>query len=101
LKGDLIQYTVQDSTDDIHHSRAFFLLNHEAMEKDFKVFVYPGGNPGTCYHSTNNTLKSSHASEHYFFMNLSDSPFLTKNPQEAHLFFIPISCLPLSDEVCA
>ncbi|XP_061955991.1 probable glycosyltransferase At5g20260 [Populus nigra] len=68
------------------------------MEKDFKVFVYPGGNPGTCYHSKNNTLKSNHASEHYFFMNLRDSPFLTKNPQEAHLFFIPISCQPLSDE---
>nr|TKR68900.1 hypothetical protein D5086_0000308400 [Populus alba] len=31
-------------------------------------------------------------------MNLRDSPFLTKNPEEAHLFFIPISCQPLSDE---
>ncbi|KAB5532092.1 hypothetical protein DKX38_018762 [Salix brachista] len=39
--GDLIQYTVQDSSGEIYHSRAIFLLNHEAMEKDFKVFVYP------------------------------------------------------------
>ncbi|KAJ6358765.1 hypothetical protein OIU76_000482 [Salix suchowensis] len=96
--GDLIQYTVQDSSGEVYHSRAIFLLNHEAMEKDFKVFVYPGGNPGTCYDSTNNTVKSNYASEHYFFMNLIESPFLTKNPEEAHLYFIPISCQPLSDE---
>ncbi|KAJ6419204.1 hypothetical protein OIU84_029339 [Salix udensis] len=74
---------------DIYHREAPFLQNYAAMERDFKVF---GGNATTCYHSTDHKLKSKYASEHYFFMNLRDSRFLTNDPHKAHFFFIPISC---------
>ncbi|KAJ6875668.1 glycosyltransferase [Populus alba x Populus x berolinensis] len=97
-KGKSTLYVLQQSTAGVHHSEEFFLLNYEAMEKDLKVFVYPGGNPKTCYHSIDKKLKSNYASEHYFFMNLRNSSFLTENPDEAHLFFIPLSCPPMKDQ---
>ncbi|KAJ6366395.1 hypothetical protein OIU77_002889 [Salix suchowensis] len=74
---------------DIYHRDAPFLRNYAAMERDFKVF---GGNATTCYHSTDRKSKSKYATEHYFFMNLRDSRFLTNDPHKAHFFFIPISC---------
>lgn len=101
LKGKSTLYGLQQSTAGVNHSEEFFLLNYEAMEKDLKVFVYPGGNPKTCYHSIDKKLKSNYASEHYFFMNLRNGSFLTENPDEAHLFFIPLSCQPMEDQVCA
>ncbi|XP_011005594.1 PREDICTED: probable glycosyltransferase At3g07620 isoform X1 [Populus euphratica] len=97
-KGKSTLYALQQSTVGVHRSEEFFLLNYEAMEKDLKVFVYPGGNPKTCYHSIDKKLKSNYASEHYFFMNLRNSSFLTENPDEAHLFFIPLSCQPIEDQ---
>jgi len=87
----LENYSTEGSIGDIYHSKEYFLRNYEAMQRDFKVFVYPGGNPTTCY-DPKDKLKSKYASEHYFFMNLIDSQFLTDDPQKAHLFFIPISC---------
>ncbi|CAK7355290.1 unnamed protein product [Dovyalis caffra] len=87
----LEDYSTKDSMGDVHHSEAFFLLNYAAMMKDFKIFVYPGGNPTTCY-LPKDKLKSKLGSEHYFFMNLIYSRFLTNDPHKAH-FFIPISCL--------
>ncbi|CAK7355320.1 unnamed protein product [Dovyalis caffra] len=87
LKGDF-----KNEVGDIYRSKSIFFRNYAAMERDFKIFVYPDGNATTCYHSTDHKLESKYASEHYFFKNLIDSRFLTDDPREAHFFFIPISC---------
>lgn len=60
------------------------------MEKDFKVFIYPDGDPNT-YYQTPRKLTGKYASEGYFFQNIRESRFRTDDPDRAHLFFIPIS----------
>ncbi|XVF67294.1 hypothetical protein PTKIN_Ptkin10aG0109500 [Pterospermum kingtungense] len=62
------------------------------MERRFKIFVYPDGDPNTYYH-TPMSFSGKYASEGYFFKNIRESSrFLTNDPTKAHLFFIPISC---------
>uniref|UniRef100_A0A0A9F739 Exostosin GT47 domain-containing protein n=1 Tax=Arundo donax TaxID=35708 RepID=A0A0A9F739_ARUDO len=60
------------------------------MERIFKVFIYPDGNPGTFY-QTPRKLTGKYASEGYFFQNIRESRFRTDYPNRAHLFFVPIS----------
>ncbi|QHO54067.1 uncharacterized protein DS421_2g53400 [Arachis hypogaea] len=60
------------------------------MEK-FKVCIYADGDPKTFY-QTPRKLTGKYASEGYFFQNIRESRFRTLDPDQAHLFFIPISC---------
>ncbi|CAL5323721.1 unnamed protein product [Camellia sinensis] len=76
---------------DVYHSPQIFRLNYAEMENKFKVYIYPDGDPNTFY-QTPRKLTGKYASEGYFFQNVRDSPFRTDDPDQAHLFFIPISC---------
>ncbi|EEE66077.1 hypothetical protein OsJ_22095 [Oryza sativa Japonica Group] len=60
------------------------------MERSFRVFVYPDGDPGTFY-QTPRKLTGKYASEGYFFQNIRESRFRTDDLEKAHLFFVPIS----------
>ncbi|KAL5790172.1 hypothetical protein ACOSQ2_005060 [Xanthoceras sorbifolium] len=77
--------------DSMYHSEEVFKLDYAEMERDFKVFVYPDGDPKT-YYQTPRKLSGKYASEGYFFKNIKESVFLTNDSDKAHLFFIPISC---------
>ncbi|KAF3955336.1 hypothetical protein CMV_019436 [Castanea mollissima] len=44
------------------------------------------------FYQTPRKLTSKYASEGYFFQNIRESRFRTSDPDQAHLFFIPISC---------
>ncbi|XP_059650077.1 probable glycosyltransferase At5g03795 [Cornus florida] len=76
---------------EIYHSSEVFRLNYAEMEKNFKVYIYPEGDPNT-YYQTPRKLSGKYASEGYFFQNIRDSRFRTDDPDRAHLFFVPISC---------
>ncbi|CAM8902198.1 unnamed protein product [Rhodiola kirilowii] len=76
---------------DVYHLPEVFRLNYAAMEEKFKVYIYPDGDPKTFY-QTPRKLTGKYASEGYFFQNIRESRFRTEDPEEAHLFFIPISC---------
>ncbi|KAJ9705634.1 hypothetical protein PVL29_003619 [Vitis rotundifolia] len=80
-----------DEFSEIYHLPDLFRLNYAEMEKKFKVFVYPDGDPNT-YYQTPRKLTGKYASEGYFFQNIRESQFRTDDPDQAHLFFIPISC---------
>ncbi|KAA8546682.1 hypothetical protein F0562_003087 [Nyssa sinensis] len=75
----------------VYHSPEIFRLNYAEMENNFKVYIYPDGDPNT-YYQTPRKLTGKYASEGYFFQNIRESRFRTDDPDEAHLFFIPISC---------
>ncbi|KAK1273933.1 putative glycosyltransferase [Acorus gramineus] len=77
--------------DSIYHSREVFERGYEEMERGFRVFVYPDGDPKT-YYQTPRKLTGKYASEGYFFQNIRESRFVTDDPEAAHLFFVPISC---------
>lgn len=75
----------------VFHSSDIFELNYKEMEKKFKVYIYPDGDPNTFY-QTPRKLTGKYASEGYFFQNIRESVFRTHDPEEADMFFIPISC---------
>ncbi|XP_007042815.2 PREDICTED: probable glycosyltransferase At5g20260 [Theobroma cacao] len=75
----------------IFHSPEVFKLDYAEMERRFKIFLYPDGDPNMYYH-TPRSLSGKYTSEGYFFKNIRESRFLTNDPESAHLFFIPISC---------
>ncbi|KAK8933225.1 putative glycosyltransferase [Platanthera zijinensis] len=74
-----------------YHSPEIFQLSYAEMESKFKVYIYPDGDPNT-YYQTPRKLTGKYASEGYFFQNIRESRFRTEDPNQADLFFIPISC---------
>jgi len=82
-----------------HSPEEAFHLDYERMEEEFKVFVYPDGDPETYFH-TPRKLTGKYASEGYFFKNIRESRFVTDDPRRAHLFFLPISCHKMRGRVC-
>ncbi|XVE69260.1 hypothetical protein DITRI_Ditri09bG0138100 [Diplodiscus trichospermus] len=55
--------------------------NYQKMLKNFKIYTYP----------LPQTLSFDSKVESLFYSSLIHSPFITQNPEEAHLFFIPFS----------
>eukprot|EP00249_Psilotum_nudum_P012815 c24003_g1_i2 orf=526-1752(-) len=78
-------------TESVFYSSEIFKLNYREMERKFKVYIYPDGDPNTFY-QTPRKLTGKYASEGYFFQNIRESQFRTDDPDKADLFFIPISC---------
>ncbi|XP_004288502.1 PREDICTED: probable glycosyltransferase At5g03795 [Fragaria vesca subsp. vesca] len=94
--GDLNQLPEENENEneefsDIYHSPEVFRLNYAEMERKFKVYIYPDGDPKTFY-QTPRKLTGKYSSEGYFFQNIREGRFRTEDPDQAHLFFIPISC---------
>ncbi|KAL5569004.1 hypothetical protein UlMin_025579 [Ulmus minor] len=58
-----------------------FLPDYQNMLLNFKIFIYKP-NAALTYNSPQETL---------FYTSLRNSPFVTQNAEEAHLFFIPFS----------
>lgn len=87
-----------DDFSEVYHSPEVFRLNYAEMKKKFKVYIYPDGDPNT-YYQTPRKLTGKYASEGYFFQNIRESRFRTDDPDQAHLFFIPISCHKMRGKV--
>jgi hypothetical protein len=60
------------------------------MEKRFKIFVYREGDPPLVH---NGPCRSIYSTEGRFIFQLesAESPFLTSDPDEAQVFFLPFS----------
>lgn len=76
----------------------YFLLkcrSYELMEQTLKVYIYKeGGRP--IFHTP--ILKGIYASEGWFMKLLKSSKqFVTRNPQKAHLFYLPFSSRMLEE----
>lgn len=88
----------EENYSDVYHSPESFRLNYAEMERRFKVYIYPDGDPNTFY-QTPRKVTGKYASEGYFFQNIRESRFRTLDPEEADLFFIPISCHKMRGKV--
>lgn len=68
------------------------------MERKFKIYIYTDGDPNTFY-QTPRKLTGKYSSEGYFFQNIRESGLRTEHPDQADLFFIPISCHKMRGKV--
>lgn len=82
----------------IYHSPVVFFKDYAEMERKFKVYIYPDGDPNT-YFQTPRKLTGKYSSEGYFFQNIRESRFRTADPDQADLFFVPISCHKMRGKV--
>ncbi|CAK9140558.1 unnamed protein product [Ilex paraguariensis] len=89
---------VEEELPDLYHSPEIFRLTYAEMVRRFKVFIYPDGDPNTFYQKPRK-LTGKYASEGYFFQNIRESKFRTDDPDQADLFFIPISCHKMRGKV--
>ncbi|XP_031115725.1 probable glycosyltransferase At5g03795 isoform X2 [Ipomoea triloba] len=91
VSGSLLSSPGNEEFSDVFHSPEVFRLSYAEMERKFKVYIYRDGDPKT-YYQTPRKLTGKYASEGYFFQNIRESKFVTDDPDQANLFFIPISC---------
>ncbi|KAL8027901.1 hypothetical protein ABFS82_14G123700 [Erythranthe guttata] len=65
-----------------YHSAATLFQNYHTMLTTFKIFIYTPSKPFDFPNAATASL---------FYTSLRRSPFLTHDPTEAHLFFVPFS----------
>ncbi|KAL0327541.1 UNVERIFIED_CONTAM: putative glycosyltransferase [Sesamum angustifolium] len=81
----------------IYRNLSMFMRSYEIMEQKLKVYIYKDGKRPV-FHQPR--LKGIYASEGWFMKLLkTSSEFLTNNPGEAHLFYLPFSSQLLVDYV--
>ncbi|KAL1819514.1 hypothetical protein ACET3Z_014383 [Daucus carota] len=73
-----------------------FHRSYMEMEKKFKIYIYEEGEPPIFHHGP---CKQIYAIEGYFIQNLEVSNFRTRNPDEAHLYFLSLSVVMITQYV--
>ncbi|KAJ7513358.1 hypothetical protein O6H91_24G002400 [Diphasiastrum complanatum] len=90
-----------DRHDQAYHSLKAFLHDMREMTSNFKVFVYPHS-PDDPFRKLLDPVKSdpsgNYASESYFKKALMSSHFVTQDPSEADLFYLPFSIAGLRND---
>lgn len=66
------------------------------MEKKFKIYIYEEGDPPIFHYGP---CKQIYAIEGYFIQNLEVSNFRTRDPNQAHVYFLPLSVVMISQFV--
>ncbi|GKV07570.1 hypothetical protein SLEP1_g19324 [Rubroshorea leprosula] len=83
---------------EVYHDRDFFLQDYKGMNMSFKIYVYPYSRDDPFANvllPVDYDPKGHYASELYFKKILMKSHFITKNPSEADLFFMPFSIVEM------
>ncbi|KAK8701717.1 hypothetical protein V6N13_020096 [Hibiscus sabdariffa] len=93
--GDLFGFTGDNMNNtEIYHDTDTFLEDYKEMNKSFKIFVYPH-KPDDPFANVLLPVdfdpQGHYASELYFKKALFNSHFITKDPNEADLFYMPFS----------
>ncbi|KAK9123005.1 hypothetical protein Sjap_012607 [Stephania japonica] len=79
---------------EVFHDKEIFLEDYKEMNGSFKIYVYPHREDDPFAHvfsPVDSEPGGNYASESYYKMVLMKSHFITKDPSEADLFFMPFS----------
>ncbi|GLT87426.1 hypothetical protein SLE2022_055110 [Rubroshorea leprosula] len=77
-----------------YHDGDLFFEDYKAMNRSFKIYVYPHSKDqpfANVLLPPESNVKGNYASELYFKKALMKSHFVTKDPGEADLFYMPFS----------
>ncbi|KAL9999976.1 putative xylogalacturonan beta-1,3-xylosyltransferase [Helianthus debilis subsp. tardiflorus] len=76
-----------------------FKRSYELMEKILKVYVYKEGEK-PIFHQPQAVLSGIYASEGWFMKHMKENKhFVTNNPKQAHLFYLPFSSRMLEEKL--
>ncbi|KAF5192656.1 Exostosin-like protein [Thalictrum thalictroides] len=84
--------------EEVFHDKDMFLEDYKEMNKSFKIYVYPHSKDDPYAHAllpVDFEPSGNYASESYFKKSLMQSHFITQDPSEADLFFLPFSIVRL------
>ncbi|EPS60928.1 exostosin-like protein, partial [Genlisea aurea] len=87
--------------DDVFHDRNVFLEDYREMKRTLKIYAYPHkkADPfAAVLLPEESTPTGNYASESYFKKCLFNSRFLTEDPSEADLFYLPFSIAGLRND---
>ncbi|KAL1545608.1 putative glycosyltransferase [Salvia divinorum] len=90
--------SVGSRNDDAFHDRTLFTEEYTRMKKSMKIYAYPHGKNETFANvllPVDSEPGGNYASESYFKKALFKSHFLTNDPSEADLFYLPFSIASL------
>ncbi|KAF9613841.1 hypothetical protein IFM89_012389 [Coptis chinensis] len=80
--------------EEVFHDEDIFLKDYNEMNRSFKIYVYPHKKDDPYAHAllpVDFEPGGNYASESYFKKALMQSHFITEEPAEADLFFLPFS----------
>ncbi|XP_059646510.1 probable glycosyltransferase At5g03795 isoform X2 [Cornus florida] len=83
-----------EDENEVFHDREMFVENYKRMNRSLKIYVYPHKRDDPFANillPVNYEPGGNYASESYFKKVLFKSHFITKDPSEAHLFYLPFS----------
>ncbi|KAL6005125.1 hypothetical protein ACLOJK_005686 [Asimina triloba] len=83
-----------NASNEVFHDKEIFLKDYKEMNRSLKIYVYPHGKDDPFAHAllpVDFEPGGNYASESYFKKVLMQSHFITKDPSEADLFFLPFS----------
>lgn len=88
------QSSLSDSTP--YHNFKLFSADFKDMIQTFKIYVYPTNSSDFAqifdpHPNPFDPKLGNYFSEHMFKLSLLQSSFITSNPEEAHLYFLPFS----------
>ncbi|CAM6018213.1 unnamed protein product [Sphagnum balticum] len=88
---------LQGSISRLYHSPKVLALNYKEMMEEFKIFVYPVQNESryelgmSGMMMEEGAVEPSSSTSDFFFKTLVESEVVTEDPEEAQLFFLPVS----------
>ncbi|KAF7819274.1 putative glycosyltransferase [Senna tora] len=88
----------KEENEDVYHDRGVFEEEYEEMKRKLKIYVYPHGKEEAFANvlvAVEYEPGGNYASESYFKKALMRSEFITEDPAEADLFFMPFSIASL------
>ncbi|WOG81401.1 hypothetical protein DCAR_0100548 [Daucus carota subsp. sativus] len=81
----------------LYRNASMFRRSYELMEQTLKVYIYKEGKK-PIFHHPPPVLAGIYASEGWFMKLLQENKqYVTKNPKEAHLFYLPFSSRTLEE----
>ncbi|PIN19224.1 Acetylglucosaminyltransferase EXT1/exostosin 1 [Handroanthus impetiginosus] len=87
-----------NENDDAFHDRSLFMAEYKEMNKSLKIYAYPYKKDDPFANvmlPVDSEPKGNYASESYFKKSLFESHFITNDPSEAELFYLPFSIASL------
>ncbi|KAJ0013786.1 hypothetical protein Pint_20129 [Pistacia integerrima] len=89
---------ISASDNEVYHDGDVFLKDYKEMNRSFKIYVYPHRQDDPFANillPTQEEPTGNYASEHYFKNVLMKSHFITEDPSEADLFYMPFSIVKM------